>query len=141
MNDNAEDGGSKKPIVSVFSREEGIGNWPRVTEIPTETLYVVDLKIKSPSDEPQFKRVLVTSMVEAVCLVVAPESVEYNVTVLRGRSADSTGALVSAVTKIDALPPSLLVYTLDDGDQFAIVDDGEPRRMLMCMDMGTGDDS
>lgn len=138
MKDNTDGGTAMKPVVPMNSHGKGIGDLPRVTQIPAETVFVVDLTIKSADAEPQFKRVLVTSMIEAIALIVAPETTEYYVTALQGRSAENPRPLIRSVAKVDALPPSVIMYTLDDGDQFVIVDDGEPRRMLMCMDMGSG---
>ncbi|TDY21954.1 hypothetical protein B0G81_2197 [Paraburkholderia sp. BL6665CI2N2] len=79
-------------------------------------------------------------MVEVLSLVVLPETTDFYVTALQGRSADDPGVSIRSVTKVDALPPSFLTYTLDDGNQFAIVDDGEPHKMQMCIDMDKGPD-
>ena len=136
--DGYSEGGTATSVTQPVSSDcEGHGTWPPITQLPTDTLFLVDLTIESTAVEPRFKRILVSSPIDVLDLINAPETTDFNVTALQGRSVDSPGALVRTVTKLDVLPPSLVLYTLDSGDQFVVVSDGEPRQVTTCFDLGS----
>lgn len=106
-----------------------------LTCLPTRTLFVVDLTIQhvGTRDGPEFKRVLTTSVIAVLDLVNDDDTKAFCITALRERTRDESNEVVQGVAKIEASPPSVVVLTLDDGEQYVVLDDGEPLRMTTCI--------
>lgn len=108
-----------------------------VTQLPTDTVFLLDVTLNVVDGDNPFVRVVVPSARSVLQFLAASNISEIKITALQGRSPEHPEAQVQAVVGLDALPPTLVAYTLENGERFAIVGHEQPERMWSLMKVGT----